>query len=177
MTDATPANNAATDVDFLFGGVPAINLVKLTNGTDNNSAPGPFVPVGSTVAFTYVVTNPGDVPLSGVTVRDNSGTPLNPADDFNATYVAGDTNSNAFLDLLETWTFTATRVATPGQYSNIATATATPINPNPPTSVERFGWKFAPGDRIMETVNDYDRDVFNGDLGSCSQPLPMPTEF
>jgi exodeoxyribonuclease V alpha subunit len=33
------------------------------------------------------------------------------------------------------------------------------LNPNPPTSVERFGWKFAPGDRIMETVNDYDRDV------------------
>ena len=40
------------------------------------------------------------------------------------------------------------------------------LNPNPPTSVERFGWKFAPGDRIMETVNDYDRDVFNGDLGT-----------
>ena len=40
------------------------------------------------------------------------------------------------------------------------------LNPNPATSVERFGWKFAPGDRVMETVNDYDRDVFNGDLGT-----------
>jgi exodeoxyribonuclease V alpha subunit len=40
------------------------------------------------------------------------------------------------------------------------------LNPNPPACVERFGWKFAPGDRVMETVNDYERDVFNGDLGT-----------
>jgi exodeoxyribonuclease V alpha subunit len=40
------------------------------------------------------------------------------------------------------------------------------LNPNPVASVERFGWKFAAGDRVMETVNDYDRDVFNGDLGT-----------
>jgi len=39
------------------------------------------------------------------------------------------------------------------------------LNPNPPASVERFGWKFSPGDRVMETQNDYDREVFNGDLG------------
>ena len=40
------------------------------------------------------------------------------------------------------------------------------LNPSPPAMVERFGWKFAPGDRVMETQNDYDREVFNGDLGS-----------
>ena len=40
------------------------------------------------------------------------------------------------------------------------------LNPNPATSVERFGWRFSPGDRVMETQNDYDREVFNGDLGS-----------
>ncbi|WP_232631733.1 SF1B family DNA helicase RecD2 [Methylobacterium sp. Leaf118] len=39
------------------------------------------------------------------------------------------------------------------------------LNPNPPARVERFGWRFAPGDRVMETQNDYDREVFNGDLG------------
>ncbi|WP_311276888.1 ATP-dependent RecD-like DNA helicase [Methylobacterium sp. WCS2018Hpa-22] len=39
------------------------------------------------------------------------------------------------------------------------------LNPNPPAQIERFGWRFAPGDRVMETQNDYDRDVFNGDLG------------
>ncbi len=31
--------------------------------------------------------------------------------------------------------------------------------------VERFGWTFRIGDRVMQTVNDYDKDVFNGDLG------------
>ena len=31
--------------------------------------------------------------------------------------------------------------------------------------VERFGWTFCPGDKVMQTVNDYERDVFNGDLG------------
>lgn len=42
------------------------------------------------------------------------------------------------------------------------------LNPSPPAQVERFGWRFAPGDRVMETRNDYDRDVFNGDLGTVS---------
>ena len=40
------------------------------------------------------------------------------------------------------------------------------LNPNPPAKVERFGWRFSPGDRVMETQNDYDREVFNGDLGT-----------
>lgn len=39
------------------------------------------------------------------------------------------------------------------------------LNPHPPATIERFGWRFSPGDRVMETQNDYDREVFNGDLG------------
>jgi exodeoxyribonuclease V alpha subunit len=31
--------------------------------------------------------------------------------------------------------------------------------------VERFGWTFRVGDRVIQTVNNYQRDVFNGDLG------------
>ena len=31
--------------------------------------------------------------------------------------------------------------------------------------MERFGWTFCPGDKVMQVANDYDRDVFNGDLG------------
>lgn len=31
--------------------------------------------------------------------------------------------------------------------------------------VQRFGWTFRIGDRVIQTVNDYERDVFNGDLG------------
>jgi len=32
-------------------------------------------------------------------------------------------------------------------------------------SVERFGWTFRVGDRVMQTVNDYEKNVFNGDIG------------
>jgi exodeoxyribonuclease V alpha subunit len=39
------------------------------------------------------------------------------------------------------------------------------LNPPGEKRVERFGWIFGPGDKVMQVVNDYDRDVFNGDLG------------
>lgn len=31
--------------------------------------------------------------------------------------------------------------------------------------VQRFGWTFRVGDRVIQTENNYDKDVFNGDLG------------
>ena len=31
--------------------------------------------------------------------------------------------------------------------------------------VRRFGRAFAPGDKVMQTRNDYEKDVFNGDIG------------
>jgi exodeoxyribonuclease V alpha subunit len=33
------------------------------------------------------------------------------------------------------------------------------------TRVERFGWIYGPGDKVMQIENDYDREVYNGDLG------------
>ena len=38
------------------------------------------------------------------------------------------------------------------------------LNPHGP-SVTRFGRTFRSGDKVLQTVNDYDKDVFNGDLG------------
>lgn len=40
------------------------------------------------------------------------------------------------------------------------------LNPNPTEQVERFGWRFAPGDKVMQIANDYEKDVFNGDVGT-----------
>ena len=31
--------------------------------------------------------------------------------------------------------------------------------------MERFGWTYGPGDKVMQVSNSYERDVFNGDLG------------
>jgi exodeoxyribonuclease V alpha subunit len=44
------------------------------------------------------------------------------------------------------------------------------LNPKPAGSlprpkVKRFGTTFAEGDRVIQTENDYDKDVFNGDMG------------
>jgi exodeoxyribonuclease V alpha subunit len=40
------------------------------------------------------------------------------------------------------------------------------LNPDPTEQVERFGWRFAPGDKVMQIANDYEKEVFNGDMGT-----------
>ncbi|REJ73144.1 MAG: ATP-dependent RecD-like DNA helicase [Acidobacteria bacterium] len=44
------------------------------------------------------------------------------------------------------------------------------LNPPRPgvASVERFGWTYRVGDKVMQIENDYDRDVYNGDIGQIS---------
>ncbi|MCU4162250.1 ATP-dependent RecD-like DNA helicase [Acidiphilium sp. AL] len=39
------------------------------------------------------------------------------------------------------------------------------LNPAGDNKIEKFGWTFAPGDKIMQIENDYDREVYNGDIG------------
>ena len=39
------------------------------------------------------------------------------------------------------------------------------LNPPGEIRVERFGWTYAPGDKVMQVENDYDKEVYNGDLG------------
>jgi exodeoxyribonuclease V alpha subunit len=39
------------------------------------------------------------------------------------------------------------------------------LNPSAEPRVTRFGWTYAPGDKVIQTVNNYDKDVFNGDIG------------
>ena len=43
------------------------------------------------------------------------------------------------------------------------------LNPPGERRVERFGWTFCPGDKVMQVENDYDKDVYNGDLGIVSR--------
>ena len=39
------------------------------------------------------------------------------------------------------------------------------LNPNPVTSITRLGNILATGDKVIQTVNNYDKDVYNGDIG------------
>ena len=40
------------------------------------------------------------------------------------------------------------------------------LNPAGEEKVERFGWTFSRGDKVMQIENDYDKDVYNGDIGT-----------
>jgi hypothetical protein len=98
------------------GGSLLVNIVKLTNGTDNNVAPGPSVPAGSTVTWTYIVSSA--VALSNVEVVDDNGTPLDTADDFHFPTIASIPAGGSV-------TLTRTGIAQVGQYKNVATVTGT----------------------------------------------------
>ncbi len=39
------------------------------------------------------------------------------------------------------------------------------LNPATEQKVERFGWTFAPRDKVMQIENDYEKEVYNGDVG------------
>ena len=43
------------------------------------------------------------------------------------------------------------------------------LNPPGEIRIERFGWTFCPGDKVMQIENDYDKEVYNGDLGLVSR--------
>jgi len=51
------------------------------------------------------------------------------------------------------------------------------LNPAGERRVERFGWTFAPGDKVMQIENDYDKEVYNGDIGYVDDVDPEAGEL
>lgn len=86
--------------------LPAITVTKLTNGSD-----GPSILVGSTVNWTYEVSNTGNVALTAVSVSDDKGVTV--------------TCPKTTLAVGESMTCTGSGTATAGDYSNLATASGT----------------------------------------------------
>ncbi len=167
----TLAEVSASDPSNHFGVAAGIQVVKSTNGQDANSPPGPEIAAGSAATFTYVVTNTGSVALRSITLTDDNGTPGNPGDDFHPTFTGGDTNGNNLLDTTETWTYTATRTVTAGQYTNTATVTGHPVNaagadiPGAPDATNtdvsnHFG--YVGGIAITKLVNGIDTGIGTG---------------
>jgi hypothetical protein len=113
-----------TDLANYLGADPAINLESRISGDDADLPTGPVVDPGTSLIFTYELTNTGNVPLSSLVVTDDNGTPGNAADDFNPTFASGDSNSNGQLDIGETWSYFAFRTALPGQYAGTAMVSA-----------------------------------------------------
>jgi hypothetical protein len=100
-----------TDPSHYFGSMPSIDLEKLTNGLDADEAPGPRITADETVAWSYRVTNTGNVPLTGVVVTDDQGVSVGCP---STTLGAG-----------ATMTCTATGVAQVGQYVNVGSVVGT----------------------------------------------------
>jgi hypothetical protein len=46
------------------------------------------------------------------------------------------------------------------------------LNPAGDRKVERFGWTFAPGDKLMQIENDYDKEVYNATLATSILSIP-----
>lgn len=88
----------------------AVKIEKATNGEDADRAPGPSIPVGDPVEWTYVVTNTGDLPLEGVAVSDDQGVAV--------------ACPGLSLEPGESMTCTGSGTAEAGQYSNLGTVTA-----------------------------------------------------
>lgn len=107
---------------------PAIDIKMLTNGVDEEIGTCPEVcvcstltrNVGSTVTWTYVVTNIGDVPLTNVQVQDKRD------DGFTTdiTIIISNGNNDAILDVGESWTYKATGVAALGDHTNVGQVVA-----------------------------------------------------
>lgn len=77
VTGVDPIGQSRIDDDprRYFGVQSAISIEKATNGFDADNLTGSLVAPGSTVTWTYEVTNPGNVPLASVVPRDDDGTP------------------------------------------------------------------------------------------------------
>jgi exodeoxyribonuclease V alpha subunit len=51
------------------------------------------------------------------------------------------------------------------------------LNPPGESRIERFGQLFGPGDKVMQVENNYDKDVYNGDLGVIARLDPAAGEL
>jgi exodeoxyribonuclease V alpha subunit len=51
------------------------------------------------------------------------------------------------------------------------------LNPPGEGSIEKFGTTFSVGDKVMQIENNYDRDVFNGDIGFVTRFDPEEEEL
>ena len=52
-----------------------------------------------------------------------------------------------------------------GAYALNARLQAVLNPPGGPAEIERLGWKFRSGDKVLQTHNNYQKEVFNGDVG------------
>ncbi|HEY5727217.1 MAG TPA: SdrD B-like domain-containing protein, partial [Acidimicrobiia bacterium] len=100
---------SSADPSHYFGAQSGISLFKYTDGVDANEPPGPNIPEGDPVVWTFDVVNTGNTAVSGIVLVDDQLGPITcPLDT---------------LGVGEEMRCTATGTAERGQYANTATVT------------------------------------------------------
>ncbi len=152
----TVSAQATASVDVIS---PDISIVKTADPT--------VIYTGQTVTYTYIVTNPGENPLSSVSVRDDKCAAV--------IRVGGDTNSDDLLDVDETWTYRCITTLDEDT-TNTATATGTnsagdPISPDIDTAFVDVR------DSRLTILKEADDDItaFEFTIRSDSQPFHLGT--
>ncbi|HEY3274110.1 MAG TPA: hypothetical protein VGJ92_10120, partial [Methanocella sp.] len=147
-----------SDDSSYFGIGPKISIVMDTNNED-----GPTIMAGDLVTRTYTVKNSGNVPLSYVTVTDNTGiTPVNRW---------GDSNVNGKLDPEETWVYTVTGIAQAGVHNNVGTASGSYGDRTYTASDTSSYFGAGPAISIVKYVNGADSNTVPGVLILIGQPV------
>jgi uncharacterized repeat protein (TIGR01451 family) len=164
-TDPDLGNNTATATDTITIPAPSIQVVKFVNGQDADSPTGPHVAAGSTVTFTYVVTDTGNVPLANVVVIDNKLGAI--------TTFTGD-DGDGLLDLTETWTYTATATALAGQQTNLGIVTAQDPNIGTPVADDNPANYFGGTTAIAFALPTFELPAFGPSAGGWSSDNTYP---
>ena len=116
------APDATDDLNIPITQTPAINVVKSSTTTSITAA-------GQVVPYSFVVTNVGNMTLTGITVTDPN---CNAA----PVYVSGDLNTDSKLQLTESWTYTCSHTVSQaeidlgGNLSNTVTANSVESAPD-----------------------------------------------
>jgi len=141
LAEADPGTDVITNVGTVTVGDPrsgdgsgqlqdsddAVVEVLAADAAITKTADRVLVSPGTAVTYTYVATNPGDVPLTQVSVVDDKCSPVE--------FVSGDADSDGLLDPGEAWTYTCTAVILVTTH-NVATLTGYPV---PPTGEPDLG--------------------------------------
>jgi hypothetical protein len=162
VTGVPPGGNdpvEAMDPSHYFGQSASIELAKRTNGEDADDPPGPYIPVGEPVTWTYAITNTGNITLTAVMVEDNQPgvVPDCPFDQ---------------LAPQESAACTASGVAMEGQYGNVGTATGMPPAGDPVIADDvshYFGMSSSIA--IRKLTNGEDSDVPPGPYIPVGEPV------
>jgi uncharacterized repeat protein (TIGR01451 family) len=145
MLMSTGERVTADDASHYFG--QQLRLTKRTNGIESDTPPGPTIEFGTTVTWTYEVTNPGPTTVTGLSVTDDQGVTVTCPQ---TTLIAG-----------ETVTCSATGIAEAEQYTNVGTATAM-LPAGSIVSVSDASYYFGTIVGIEKQTNGVDADTPSG---------------